>query len=162
MGSIPARCPHRCFHPEKKRDNRSKQSWQERGLLAQGDEGSRPDGLKMPEKNQREELSTSCEVLLGWNGDLNLGPEGSASKKARRAQWALDPKKDGRKVIQTWTVTCKRQLKNIEARTKKIKQQSMRAGWLGKTPDKAGGGKVQTRALNHAKSNVVNSMSDVL
>ena len=75
-------------------------------------------------------------------------------RQERRAQYALRNPAGGRTGIRTWTVERGRQLRNNEARTKEIKQWSKRAGWQGKTSDNAGG-KVRTRALNHAESNVV-------
>ena len=45
-------------------------------------------------KKQGEELSTSCEVLLGWNGDSNRGPEGSAKRESKKK--SVGPRKEER------------------------------------------------------------------
>ena len=86
--------------------------------------GSSPGGLKMPEENQIDELTTPGTNKNGWKGDSNWGPDGSAKRERKKNLVLLRRIKMGGREIRTWTGVRGRQLRNHDTRTEEIKQQS--------------------------------------
>ena len=84
-------------------------------------------------KKQGEELSTSCEVLLGWNGDSNRGLEAARSEDRKEelstpCEILLGQNGDSN----LNSIDRGRQPRNDDTKTKEIKQQKQASRPAGK------------------------------